>query len=414
MVTRQPPPPAARALALLALAAGSGGAVWSVAVGEWDGGRAPTPYAWAEVAAVQVGCAVPLALVLALLVTSHVSSGGVAVVAAASLAAGLVGPTVAPPPVPGDVLRPAAALLTLAGVTLAVAVCSDRLADRSRLGQLAAPVVLGVAALVVPPATFVDARCQHDLARLGELVGQSRVGEARTLARGLTVLNPGREWNGRPVGEAAADLDRIAARLEQRVAAPLRETATPRDRVDRGVTLAMLGRTDEALDVLAAVDDPRFTAEVGNLRGTIHEARGEWADGLVAYRAGRVAWEGRPADPARDAGILRAATGVAYCLRKEGRYAEAGAAYREVLALSPTADSHFLLAQFYEDAQQAGSAREHARRAAELAPGQYGDAADRLVARLAVYQFGCLGVYTAAGQPTGGVGGAVGTRDLAR
>jgi len=397
----RPSTPAARALAVLALAGGLGGVAWSVADGGWDGGRAPAPYAWADVAAVHVACAVPLALVLTLLVTSSASPGGSAVVAAACLAAGLVGPAVTPPPVPGAVLRPAVALLTLSGVTLAVAVCSDRLTGGGRVGRLAVPVALGAATLVVPPATFVDARCRHDLARLGEWVGQSRVGEARAVAQGLVVLAPGLGWNGRPVGEVAADLDRVVARLEQRVAVPLRETATTQDRVDRGVALAMLGRTGEALDVLTPVDDPRLAAEVGILRGTVHEARGEWDAGLAAYRVGRTAWEARPPSPARNAGILRAATGVAYGLRKAGRYAEAGAAYREVLALSPTADRHFLLAQFYEDAQQAGAAREHARRAAELAPDRYGAAADRLVARLAVYQFGCLGVSADPGLPAG-------------
>ncbi|MBN9522702.1 hypothetical protein J0H58_29965 [bacterium] len=302
----RPSTPAARALAVLALAGGLGGVAWSVADGGWDGGRAPAPYAWADVAAVHVACAVPLALVLTLLVTSSASPGGSAVVAAACLAAGLVGPAVTPPPVPGAVLRPAVALLTLSGVTLAVAVCSDRLTGGGRVGRLAVPVALGAATLVVPPATFVDARCRHDLARLGEWVGQSRVGEARAVAQGLVVLAPGLGWNGRPVGEVAADLDRVVARLEQRVAVPLRETATTQDRVDRGVALAMLGRTGEALDVLTPVDDPRLAAEVGILRGTVHEARGEWDAGLAAYRVGRTAWEARPPSPARNAGILRA------------------------------------------------------------------------------------------------------------
>ena len=267
------------------------------------------------------------------------------------------------------------------------------------------PSVLGAAALVIPPATFVDARCRHDLALLGELVDQSRVGEARALAGGLAALDPGKEWRGHPVSEVAADLDRAAGDLERRVAAPLRETATTRDRIDRGTALAMLGRTGGALDALRTVEDPRATAVVWNLRGTIHEARGEWDEGLAAYQSGRAAWEARPAGPARDAGVLRAATGAAYCLRKAGRYSEAGDAYRELLALAPTADSHFLLARFYDDAQQAGPAREHARRAMELAPDRYAEAGERLVARLAVYQFGCLGVFDAeAASGLGAVG----------
>ncbi len=162
----------------------------------------------------------------------------------------------------------------------------------------------------------------------------------------------------------------------------------------------MLGRTGDALDVLKPVDDPVWTAEVEDLRGTIHETRGEWEPGLAAYRAARRGGRGRGGRRRRRAaGVLRAATGVAYCLRKAGRYAEAEGAYREVLALAPTADSHFLLARFYEDAQQAGSAREHARRAIELAPDRYAHDGEKLIRKLTVFQFGCLRVFEAEGGP---------------
>jgi len=401
------PSAGARELALAALAAGLIAVVASAADGAWAGGRAPAPFAWADVAAVHLGCAVPLALAAALAATRFPPRLAAAF-AGGLLAVGLTTAAVGPAAVSGVVLRPAVAAAVTTGVVIAAAVYAGRRADGDRPAwrRAGVPAVLGAAALVVPPATFIDARCRHDLAQLGELMDQSRVGEARALAGGLAVLDPGREWRGRPVSEVAADLDRAATDLERRVAVPLRDTATTRDRVDRGTALAMLGRTGEALDALRAVDDPRAAAVVWNLRGTIHEARGEWDDGLAAYRTGRTAWEARPAGPARDAGVLWAATGAAYCLRKAGRYAEAGDAYREVLALAPTADSHFLLARFYDDAQQTGPAREHARRAMALAPDRYGETGGRLVARLAVYQFGCLGVFDAESASGAGAVGA--------
>jgi tetratricopeptide (TPR) repeat protein len=84
---------------------------------------------------------------------------------------------------------------------------------------------------------------------------------------------------------------------------------------------------------------------------------------------------------------------MGYCRRKLGRYAEAEATYLEMLELAPTAESHFLVAQFYEDTQQTAKAREHARKAMALAPDRYDDVGRRLINKLSVYHFGCLGVY---------------------
>jgi tetratricopeptide (TPR) repeat protein len=98
---------------------------------------------------------------------------------------------------------------------------------------------------------------------------------------------------------------------------------------------------------------------------------------------------------------LQATTGIAYCQRKSGRYAEAEANYQQVLALSPTADSYYLLAQFYEDTQQAEQARTHARQAMELDPARYGQKGEKLIRKLTVSDFGCLGVFTAENDRSG-------------
>jgi tetratricopeptide (TPR) repeat protein len=87
---------------------------------------------------------------------------------------------------------------------------------------------------------------------------------------------------------------------------------------------------------------------------------------------------------------VQATTGIAYCERKLGRYAEAEAAYLERLALSPTAETHFLLASFYEDAQQTSNARTHARLAMALAPERYRQPGKKLIDKLDTLHFGCL------------------------
>jgi hypothetical protein len=389
-----------------ALAAGAAG-------GGWDGGRAP--FAWPDVAAAHLVCALPLALMIAAAVGGRVPAAGVLAVAVGCLAAGLTpvvggvdtGWYVRLGALAGVVVRSVSALGLVTGAVLSAAVLAGRAGPPAPGGparRRAAAAVLGTAALLGPPASYTDARGRHDLLRFGDLMEQSRAGEARALAHGLVVLDPGAEWNGRPLPEVAGALDRTAAELERRVAAPLGPYATTRDRVGRATTLAVLGRTAEALAVLGPVDDPAAAADVENLRGTILETRGEWEPGLASYHAARAAWERRPPSPARAAGVLRAATGAAYCLRKAGRYTEAEAAYLEILELSPTADSHFLLAQFYDDSQRAAAARDHARRAIDLAPDRYRAAGERLIRQLALSQFGCLGVYTAERSVTGPIG----------
>ena len=153
----------------------------------------------------------------------------------------------------------------------------------------------------------------------------------------------------------------------------------------------MLGRTDAALDVLSPVED----AIADNLRGTIYEARGEWDNGLAAYERAAAAFERQPRTDARFSALTRALAGVAYCQRKAGRYELAEAAYLKLLERSPSADTHFLLARFYDDAQNGQKAQLHARRAMTLDPGNYREDGERLIAKLTVFQFGCLGVFDA-------------------
>ena len=56
---------------------------------------------------------------------------------------------------------------------------------------------------------------------------------------------------------------------------------------------------------------------------------------------------------------------------------------------------HYLLAQFYEDTQNARQARTHARQAMALAPAMYEQKGAQLINKLRIYQFGCWGVYLA-------------------
>jgi len=241
---------------------------------------------------------------------------------------------------------------------------------------------LAVVVLVVPPWVYAAARQRHVAAELGQLVDQERLGEARTLARHLAAFDPLAE-----VRETR--IDRVVGELDRRVRALEAEAANPATApLDRARALAMLGRSGPALDALEPLTGP----EADSLRGLIHETRGDWPAGVAAYRAARAAL------PTSG----QAVRGEAYCLRKAGDYGAAEAAYRDLLALAPTAETHFLLAQFYEDAQQAEKSHHHARQAMALDPRRFRRPGEAMLDKLQTSHFGCLRVFAAeASRPRG-------------
>jgi tetratricopeptide (TPR) repeat protein len=290
------------------------------------------------------------------------------------------------------------------------------------LGKSAAPPKSGAPSLgsallwlvfmLAAPATFTAARVERDLHRLDGLVEQARFGEAAALAHRVLALDSDAEFLEAPLSEIAARLDALVAQLEARVAVPLPAGASAGQRLDHAQNLAQLGHVQEALEISETIDDARGDeargdeargdeargddargAAAANLRGTIHETQEAWDEGLAAYQEAKAHLDEQPRSPARDAALERALTGIAYCQRKQGEYAAAETAYQELLALAPTADSHFLLAQFYEDTQQTAPAQAHARRAMELNPQRYGRRGEQLIRKLAVFHFGCWSVH---------------------
>jgi tetratricopeptide (TPR) repeat protein len=256
-------------------------------------------------------------------------------------------------------------------------------------------IALEALALLGIPRLYIHARSQRDLGAIRALIEQSRLGQAQSLAGRVLALSPRAVVNGFPLQRLADDLSKAVRQLESHAAAPLAAAATDEDRYRRARALAMLSRTAEAIAVLESSASLTNAAEACNLRGTMFETEDNWRAARDWYARGSAAWRSRSESPERTAGLVQASTGMGYCERKLGHLHEADAAFQEILRLAPTAESHFLLAQFYEDTQQAAKAQVHARQAALMEPQKFARQADQLIDKLESSHFGCLSVFAA-------------------
>lgn len=261
-------------------------------------------------------------------------------------------------------------------------------------------VVCGCLILWLAPMMHIQSRLQYDTRRLIELVEQSRLGEAYALASRVLLLDRAAQTPTGPVTmlmtELERDIQHIESQLQQE---PSRQGTSNRQiALQRSRDFAILGRTTEAISMLQPllvppIEATPFTAEACTLLGTIYETRQEWTESRHWYAQAQSLWKSLDMSAEREAGQVRATKGTAFCSRKLGLVKDAETAWLKVLELSPGADSHFLLAQFFEDTQQTERALLHAEKAMYLAPERYRKDGNRMIDRMQTLHFGCLNVY---------------------
>lgn len=381
------------------------------AVAAKDGSIAQSPFVWLDVVIVSVLCAMPFALA----VTERTIAGIPRVVAVVGslLVLSAAREFMAPYAASSLLFRGtntewdlalARLIITvsacLAGTTLVAALWPRNRGTAPRWrreGAIAGPLLLAVAAFV--PEAYLDARCRRERERMLEFAGSDRVTDALRVAETLAMLRPGDtvEVGSRSrkisIARYAAILQQQTGELEQQLAG-LPRSDDPAVRLQRGRLLAQLSRRDEAVRELLPAAESKAAQKLDAclLLGTIHEHSEDWETSL--------AWYQQALDAAAES-IPRASTdqlaaglkGVAYASRKLGRYPDAELRYEALIELAPTAENHYLLAQFYRDAQQGEKARQHARQAIQLAPHRFKKAGEELIDDVVSNDFGCFGAF---------------------
>lgn len=293
------------------------------------------------------------------------------------------------------VLRPALAFWIMASALLAIGNLSRSAvtAQTSRPGTLVW-LLVWTTALVVP-AFYTQSRVDEMVTRINDYLGSGRMGDARQLTREVCVLSPWEKIGGNPAGDVARDLDRDCFGIEQSLALMKRRPVHSEEYTyHEARLLTMLGQRAAAIRLLEPWTGKNSTSPLTyQLLGNIFQQQESWADSERQYRQALKAWQKLPHSEQQQEGIVTALKGMAFSERKRGNYAEAEAAYLSALSLAPTADQHFLLAQFYEDTQQTGKARDHAHQAMALDASRYDSSGKKLIASLQQQHFGCLNVW---------------------
>lgn len=247
--------------------------------------------------------------------------------------------------------------------------------------------------LTLVPRMYLDARGRHDAEEYFSLRQQSRLGEANSLLRRMLVLDPMIRKDGQFLRREQRILNQEIDSLNQQTSTELSGLASFDQRLTRARRLAMLGHTNHAINILLEASETTQSIAACSLLGTMHENRHDWNSAIRFYGMAETLLRSSAEDPEDSAEAYQVAMGSAYCYRRLGQLTEARARYLRLLEINPNADSHFLVAQFFEDIQETALARHHALEAIQLDPNRYRERGHQLIRKMQNLHFRCLSAY---------------------
>ncbi|WP_144975231.1 tetratricopeptide repeat protein [Bremerella volcania] len=369
------------------------------------------PYAWWDVGLVTIACGIPIGWLIVAYLQDRFYSPGSASTIVMLIGVVLLGTfrlcfwnVVQDTPVAtlehGNLLsRIAAAMTASLGIACTLLAFRSRwlfsaTSDQWRTSYYD-PWVFAILLLVLVPATYERAKMNSSMSMAFEYVNQSRLAEASRILKRCVTLNAQSSFREIPIGALIGELEIKIEAVKRRTMLPLPEETPPQKRIERAIDLAVLGNRDDALLLLLPIAQEHAFAMHGGheLIGTIYQDRRDWEESLFHFRLATEFWQKESNSEIRHARLAKSIQGQAFALRKLGRISQAETTYLQLLELEPTAERHFLLAQFYEDIQETALATQHAREAIKLSPEQFQSSGEALISKMRAYHFGCFQLF---------------------
>ena len=254
------------------------------------------------------------------------------------------------------------------------------------------PLGIGLVLATVIPFSYGHFLADYYSNQLTEALKNQRLELARSASGCWSRLAPQAHWQDQPVAEIHAQL----AGEVNRIRHALSELSAGQVRSNPGMVASMFLQLDD-FDGAVAVIKPhlRGTAPspfAWDTFGLILQRQELWRESEQAYRKAFELWN-QESDSSNKNGLASALRGIAHAQNRQGRVRDAEQTYQQLLEIDSSAETHFLLAQFYEEEQQTEEAYHHASEAMILAPGQFQQPGQTLINKLQSAHMGCFQIY---------------------
>lgn len=321
-----------------------------------------------------------------------IAFGGVAVAAAITVFAASITQLPDQSVITLTVCRSVIAMATMMAVTFVgtTVMPSPRLPVFAENGWIRFAMLVALATLV--PAAYADAVADGIRIDLERSLETRRFALANRQSEQFAQLNPGGIIHQKSVRKVQQELKNIVIKLQAEAGQPLSADASVSVLGQRITVLMHLDRNEEALQLLEPLTrGDRFQPVSLDYKGLCFQRLNRMSQSLEAYQAAVAYWESQPASQSKRSGLGSAWKGIGFAARRLDQRALEEQAYRTLVEIDPTAESHLLLAQCYREHQKTRLAAEHSTMAMQLDPAMQSQS-ESILSSMSMDHFGCLQV----------------------
>ncbi|MFG0261497.1 MAG: hypothetical protein ACF788_03825 [Novipirellula sp. JB048] len=252
--------------------------------------------------------------------------------------------------------------------------------------------LMAAALLFLIPAAYADAVAEGIRLELEQSLDSRRFALANRQVARYAQLKSSGQVQGKSIQRVRRELDEIVLALTREAERPLPADASLSELGRRITVLMHLDRNRQALQWIEPLTHgPRFHPVSLDYKALCYQRLGQLPESMQAYQDCLAYWKTQPEGDARRSGLASAFKGIGFAARRLNQRRLEETAYRELVAVAPTAESHFLLAQCYREHQKTRLAAAHAAKAIELDPG-FAAQSQTMLSSMSTDHFGCLQV----------------------